>query len=724
MSTITKTCRCVIYTRVSTDEQDRGDFTSCDAQEQHCMNFIEGKRDQGWKYIQTYKDGGVSGRILNRPSFTQMLADVKRGLIGAVVVYKRDRLSRVSLHLQNIDAHLAANSVALYSVTDPIKGKSAGDRFARGMLDLAAQFEVDQVAERTRDKVRARAEKGLAPTGMPSYGYSYSIATKSLSVVPEEVDIVQRVYRDAAEGKTIPEIIKSLRSEGIMKRPFFAKVNISADDKPVRKHKPFNKDDLRRMLSNPLYRGVTRARNPKLLESDNIEGIPPYVEYPGKHQQIVADDVWHAAQKALVTNHSTRHAVRLSERDKHGYILKGLLACATCQCQMTTSFANKKRKDGGLYRFYKCTRTGKEGIACGCDVRAVPADGMEAAVLAYLNRTVTQPELIKNTLAIFASNRSSDLVAKESQLAQAKQEDDAISKRLKLYLEQAVTADSALGEFMREETSMLAAKRQEVREKIYELTNAVAHLRGIHPDADKVREALTDLAELMRYLSAEDQKKLLSHVCERIEVSRPVSVDYLKAVRSGKNPRMFRVQILLATSKLHDLEGAGFRFPGEKRPKSDFEMGFTVEFPLAMGRIPFRISDSDGVVDMEALTEATGEADKVTNVILKALEWREKKNADEGKSAAEIAKDLGVSPATLSLHLKLLKKLDVTIINALKNSRRPGVLAHFSLRALLRLAELDPLKQRDQYRQEAADAMLSTKKGGVVVNVLPTKQGE
>jgi hypothetical protein len=41
-----------------------------------------------------YDDGGFSGGTLERPALRRLLADVERGLVDVVVVYKIDRLSR------------------------------------------------------------------------------------------------------------------------------------------------------------------------------------------------------------------------------------------------------------------------------------------------------------------------------------------------------------------------------------------------------------------------------------------------------------------------------------------------------------------------------------------------------------------------------------------------------------------------------------------------------
>ena len=52
------------------------------------------QKQEGWVLVpDRYDDGGFSGGTLERPALKRLLADIERGLIDVVVVYKIDRLS-------------------------------------------------------------------------------------------------------------------------------------------------------------------------------------------------------------------------------------------------------------------------------------------------------------------------------------------------------------------------------------------------------------------------------------------------------------------------------------------------------------------------------------------------------------------------------------------------------------------------------------------------------
>src|SRR5277367_3132613 len=91
----TKSRRCAIYTRVSTEAGLEQDFNSLDAQREAAEAFIKSQANEGWKLVRTaYDDGGFSGGSMERPALKCLLADIGEGLIYVVVVYKVDRLTR------------------------------------------------------------------------------------------------------------------------------------------------------------------------------------------------------------------------------------------------------------------------------------------------------------------------------------------------------------------------------------------------------------------------------------------------------------------------------------------------------------------------------------------------------------------------------------------------------------------------------------------------------
>src|SRR5689334_22682371 len=87
--------RCAIYTRKSTEEGLEQEFNSLQAQRESAEAYVLSQRQARWTVVpDTYEDGGFSGANLDRPGLKRLLADIERGKIDCVLVYKVDRLSR------------------------------------------------------------------------------------------------------------------------------------------------------------------------------------------------------------------------------------------------------------------------------------------------------------------------------------------------------------------------------------------------------------------------------------------------------------------------------------------------------------------------------------------------------------------------------------------------------------------------------------------------------
>ena len=71
------------------------DFNSLRAQRETCE--ASRVRPVGWRLVNTaYDDGGLSGGTMGRPALQRVLAEINQGLVDVVVVYKVDRLTRLT----------------------------------------------------------------------------------------------------------------------------------------------------------------------------------------------------------------------------------------------------------------------------------------------------------------------------------------------------------------------------------------------------------------------------------------------------------------------------------------------------------------------------------------------------------------------------------------------------------------------------------------------------
>ena len=163
---------CAVYTRKSSDHGLQQDFNSLKAQQAVCSAYIESQQHRGWVELEkTYEDAAQSGSTLERPAMKALLADIERGRVDVVVVYKLDRLSRSLLDFVSLIDVFQRYDVSFVCITQNFDTGDSLGRLVMNVLLTFAQFEREMTGDRIRDKKRAMAMKGLWPGGRAPLGY-------------------------------------------------------------------------------------------------------------------------------------------------------------------------------------------------------------------------------------------------------------------------------------------------------------------------------------------------------------------------------------------------------------------------------------------------------------------------------------------------------------------------------------------------------------------------
>lgn len=200
------------YLRVSTEFQVQQGY-SLQVQRQRVQAQILAK---GWDCRHIYEDGGQSGGTLQRPALHQLLSDIDKGEIQAVVIYKLDRLSRKQKDtMYLIEDVFLKNGVELVSISESIDTSSPTGRAMIGMLSVFAQLERDTITERLTIGRREKAKQGGYSGGKAPLGYQAQRHSKVLTLEEGEARTVKRVFAlREEEGYTLQAIAHTLNAEG------------------------------------------------------------------------------------------------------------------------------------------------------------------------------------------------------------------------------------------------------------------------------------------------------------------------------------------------------------------------------------------------------------------------------------------------------------------------------------------------------------------------------
>ncbi|MFN3544677.1 MAG: recombinase family protein [Thiobacillus sp.] len=150
--TLKRRLRCAVYTRKSTDEGLDQEYNSIDAQRDTGHAYIASQRAEGWIPVaDDYDAPGFSGGNTDRPALKRLLADIERGQIDIVVVYKIDRLTRSLADFSKMVEVFERNGVSFSSVTQQFNTTTPMGRLMLNVLLSFAQFEREVTGERIRE---------------------------------------------------------------------------------------------------------------------------------------------------------------------------------------------------------------------------------------------------------------------------------------------------------------------------------------------------------------------------------------------------------------------------------------------------------------------------------------------------------------------------------------------------------------------------------------------
>lgn len=219
------------YIRVSTDEQVN-DGVSLDNQRKRIEAFCIAK---DWELVNIYEDAGKSGKDLNRDGVKKLIKDSGKGIFNAVVVYKVDRITRRQRDLWHlIDDVFEPDGIGFVSVNEPFDTTSAIGKACLGMIGVFAQLERDLIAERTKDALKYKKEKGDYLGTVP---LGYDIVDGELQEREDELAVVKYAKKLRTGGYSLGKIAVTFNGEGV----------------PTKRGGKWYRSTVRYLLNNELY---------------------------------------------------------------------------------------------------------------------------------------------------------------------------------------------------------------------------------------------------------------------------------------------------------------------------------------------------------------------------------------------------------------------------------------------------------------------------------------
>ena len=274
--------RVAAYCRTSTNQEEQN--SSLENQIAYYTAFIQS--NPMWRFVAVYADQASGLHTKNRPGYRKLLRDCRRGKIDLILVKSLSRFGRDARESISTIRKLKQMNVGIYIELGGIFTMKTPD----SVIDLYAAFA--QAESQTRSEsikfgIQNRMRSGRTILNHRQFlGYTKG-PDGVLQIVPEEAEIVRKIFELYIQGNGVRKIKKYLESHGI---------------KTVTGKTEWSTSTIDRMLSNEKYVGqvlMQKTYTPDFLTGKQVKNTGQKEMYlvENAHEPIIDQETFDKVQK-------------------------------------------------------------------------------------------------------------------------------------------------------------------------------------------------------------------------------------------------------------------------------------------------------------------------------------------------------------------------------------------------------------------------------------------
>jgi len=274
--------RVAAYCRTSTNQEEQN--SSLENQIAYYTAFIQS--NPMWRFVAAYADQASGLHTKNRPGYRKLLRDCRRGKIDLILVKSLSRFGRDAREAIATIRKLKQMNVGIYIELGGIFTMKTPD----SVIDLYAAFA--QAESQTRSEsikfgIQNRMRSGKTILNHRQFlGYTKG-PDGVLQIVPEEAEIVRKIFELYIQGNGVRKIKKYLESHGI---------------KTVTGKTEWSTSTIDRMLSNEKYVGqvlMQKTYTPDFLTGKQVKNTGQKEMYlvENAHEPIIDQETFDKVQK-------------------------------------------------------------------------------------------------------------------------------------------------------------------------------------------------------------------------------------------------------------------------------------------------------------------------------------------------------------------------------------------------------------------------------------------
>ena len=468
--------RVAAYCRVSTDREEQEH--SFETQKAMYTEMIMMKPT--WQMAGIYADEGITGTVAKkRPGFMKMIEDCRKGKIDMIVTKSVSRFSRNNLDCLMYVRELKQLGIPIIFEKEGINTIQVSSELLLTLFGALSQAESESISMNVKLGIRQSLKNGNVRFSYKTFlGYRKG-ADGQPEIVPEQADIVRRIYNDFLAGATYLEIAKRLTEENV---PTMGGGNrwFSERIKSILKNEKYKGDALlqKTYITDPIS---------KRVKKNNGELPMYYVE--NSHPAIIERRIFDRVQEEIARRAGKKKVKQTGTKTELGrysgkYALTELLYCGEC---------------GTPYRRCTWSRDGKKKIVWRCVSRldygkkycknspSVEESRLHNAIAAAITKKANSEEIniggIMNHIESFGSRRDTDgIIQRQIRIAEIEKVIDDLAR---------LNSDEAQSGELDYKFSELYAELYSVKDELEEMQSDVSALDG--DMLNEMREVVTGL---------------------------------------------------------------------------------------------------------------------------------------------------------------------------------------------------------------------------------------
>ena len=365
-----KKLRVAAYCRVSTETEEQN--SSYEVQVAHYTEFI--KKNNEWEFAGIFADDGISGtNTKKRDEFNRMIAECMDGNIDMVITKSISRFARNTLDCLQYIRQLKDKNISVYFEKENINTMDAKGEVLLTIMASLAQQESQSLSQNVKLGLQYRYQQGKVQVNHKRFmGYTKD-EDGNLIIVPEEAEIIKRIYREYLEGQSLVGIGRGLEKDGIL----------TAAGKPR-----WRPESVKKILQNEKYIGdalLQKTVTVDFLTKKRVknEGHVPQYYVENSHESIIPKELYLQVQEEI---HRRSNIYTGAGKNKRIYSSKYALSvitfCGDCGDIYRRTYWNIHGRKEFVWR---CVTRIKQGPEV-CKNRTVKEDELYDAVMTAINK--------------------------------------------------------------------------------------------------------------------------------------------------------------------------------------------------------------------------------------------------------------------------------------------------------------------------------------------------